>query len=130
MSDSWDQLALYESRDLVARLFRERHSRDIAAEKAGELVAYLAQAREYFLSARRAGDLVSPLLTYYGVLALTRWLILFRSHNLRESGLAKRHGLSAVKWDEQLAQGLSEFVNTRVRVESGGTFAQLATVGG
>lgn len=94
-SDVWSRLNLFSSRDVLARRYAEQHGREINAGKAKEIIAHLAQAREYFDSAGAAGALVKPLLQYYGVLALARAITLFRMWPLREATLRAAHGLSA-----------------------------------
>jgi hypothetical protein len=125
LSQAWRHLESYESHDLVVRFFRETHGRDLSAAKAKELTSYLAQARDYFRAADVAADLVRPLLLYYGVLALSRWLILVRMPGLREAALAKSHGLEALDWATTIGdRGIAAFVDTRTRVTRG-TFSQL-----
>lgn len=102
--DSWARLSIYESTDLVKALFHKRHSRKLNSGKAQEIVSALAQGREYFIAAADAGLLVRPVLQYYGVLALSRGLILLLSPNLRETSLPQAHGLSSSGWGESLSQ--------------------------
>lgn len=102
--DSWTRLSLYESTDLVKSLFKKRHSRALNSGKAQEIVSALAQGREYFIAAADAGLLVRPVLQYYGVLALSRGLILLLSPNLRETSLPQAHGLSSSGWGDCLSQ--------------------------
>ncbi|VVP32096.1 hypothetical protein PS874_04265 [Pseudomonas fluorescens] len=101
--DSWARLSLYESTDLVKSLFHKRHSRTLNTGKAQEIVSALAQGREYFTAAADAGLLVRPVLQYYGVLALSRGLILLLSPNLRETALPQAHGLSSSGWGANLS---------------------------
>jgi len=76
------------------------------------------------MASRASGDLVPPLLQYYGVLSLSRGLVLFLSPSLRESGLSKSHGLSAKGWGEVLAGGIQHLGELEVEL-GGGTFRQL-----
>jgi len=124
LSPAWELPESYESRDVVSRLYAEVHGREPGAEKAREMTSALTQAREYFASAGNANELVRPLLLYYGVLGLARWLILFRLRGIREASLAKQHGLDAHNWDETLARGIRAFADTETRVTRG-TFTQL-----
>lgn len=101
--DSWARLSLYESTDLVKNLFYQRHGRYPNTGKAQEIVSAIAQGREYFNAAAEAGLLVRPVLQYYGVLSLSRGLILLLSPNLRETALPQAHGLSSNGWGEQLS---------------------------
>src|ERR1700686_4577345 len=101
--NAWNRLAIFESRDLVRERFRSRHGRELASQKAEEIAAHISQGRAFFSSADRAQDSVRPLLQYYGVLALARALILYRSPTLRECGLSGSHGLSSLSWSQTLA---------------------------
>jgi len=122
--DSWARLSLYESTDLVRGLFQQRHGRELNAEKAREIVSAVAQGREYFSAASEAGLLVRPLLQYYGVLSLSRSLILLLSQNLRETSLPQAHGLSSVGWGNALASNSRRPSELLVKV-SKGTFLSM-----
>lgn len=122
--DSWARLSLYESTDLVRGLFQQRHGRELNAEKAREIVSAISQGREYFSAASEAGLLVRPLLQYYGVLSLSRGLILLLSHNLRETALPQAHGLSSVDWGNMLAADARRPAELQVKVGNG-TFLTL-----
>ena len=117
--DSWARLSLYESTDLVRGLFQQRHGRELSAEKAREIVSAVAQGREYFSAASEAGLLVRPLLQYYGVLSLSRALILLLSHNLREASLPQAHGLSSIGWSNVLVADVRRPAQLQVKVNSG-----------
>ncbi len=127
--DPWSDLSLFKSRDLVERKFRERHSLTLRAEKAREIVSAIAQAREFFRSASGAAELVRPLLLYYGVLTLSRGLILFLKPSLREASLKQSHGLSVIDWGQLVSGGVQALPLARIRVD-GGTFAELAEATG
>ncbi|WEZ90479.1 YaaC family protein [Pseudomonas sp. NyZ480] len=100
--DSWARLSLYESTDIVKKLFQKRHNRELNTGKASEIVSALAQGREYFSSAADADLLVRPVLQYYGTLALSRGLILLLSPILREAALPPSHGLTSNGWGKSL----------------------------
>src|SRR4051794_20281427 len=68
---------------------------------------------------------VRPLLTYYGILSLSRALILFISTNLREAGLAQSHGLSIEGWGQALSKDNMGVATLRLENNSHGTFQQL-----
>jgi hypothetical protein len=121
-----DRLTLLESRDLLGRIFKLLHGRELGATKAVEILAHLAQGRAYLAAATSAAEIVRPLLQYYATLAYTRAYVLLLSHNLREAALASGHGLTAVGWKEHLASGGS-WLDARLRVDAG-TFSQLAAV--
>jgi len=122
--DSWTRLSLYESTDLVRDLFQQRHGRELSAERAREIVSSVAQGREYFSAASEAGLLVRPLLQYYGVLSLSRGLILLLDHKLREASLPQAHGFSSLGWSNTLAADFSQLPQLKVKV-SRGTFLSL-----
>jgi len=94
-AEGWSRLALYTSREILERKYRERHGGELSAGKAREIIAHLEQARQYFESAESAGVLAGPLEQYYGVLAFSRAIILLRNRGAREATLTKGHGLSA-----------------------------------
>ncbi|WP_152531689.1 YaaC family protein [Pseudomonas syringae] len=120
--DSWNRLSIYESTDLVRILFKKRHSRELNSGKAREIVSAIAQGREYFEAASGAGILVRPVLQYYGVLALSRGLILLLSPSLRETSLPQSHGLTSTGWGEHLTN--NQPGNLSVEVTKG-TFLSL-----
>ncbi len=128
MTNSWERLSLYESRDLLSRFYQKRHGRELSAEKAYEIIAHLAQGRGFFTSAGQSSELVRPLLLYYGVYALSRGLILFLDVSLRECSLPASHGIEAVGW--QNAQGsIDQLPNLPLKI-TGGTFGALSKVTG
>jgi hypothetical protein len=88
------------------------------------------QGREFFASARQAADLVRPLLLYYGVLALSRGLVLFLdTTKSREAALNSAHGCEAVDWQHDLAIGIRGLPNLKVRFRDG-TFSELTRATG
>lgn len=126
MSNVWMRLLLYESRDLVSRLYNERHGRQISVEKAQEIGSYLAQGREYFEAANDAGELVQPLLQYYGALSLARGLILFLQPVMRELALKPAHGMAVTGWEGMTAADIAKLPQLGVRLE-GGSLLELFT---
>jgi len=125
----WTRISLFESTDIVKRLFKRRHGRELSAAKANEVVSCLAQGREYIMASKVSGDFVRPLFLYYGVLSLSRGLILFLNPSLRECGLSKSHGLSAEGWGKVLAQGIKHIGKLEIKLGHG-TFRQLLDVTG
>lgn len=101
--DPWSRLSLYQSRDLLEERYKERHGGTPSDGKCREIASHLIQGGQYFASARDAGDLARPLLLYYGVLALTRALIIFANNKGREATLSEAHGLTAHEWSNALA---------------------------
>ena len=94
------------------------------AEKAREIVSAVAQGREYFSAAAEGGLLVRPLLQYYGVLSLSRALILLLSRSLRETSLPQSHGIGSVKWSQALVNDARRPQDLEVTVTNG-TFLSL-----
>jgi YaaC-like Protein len=119
VAHTWDVLALYQSRDLVSSLFQARHQRTLSAAKANELVSHFAQGRGYFDSAASADALVRPLLLYYGVVALSRGLVLFLDQSAREASLSPAHGLRPIDWGATLANGISAVGDLTVETTKG-----------
>jgi hypothetical protein len=118
VQETWGRLALFLSRDVLERRYKERHGGDLSAGKAKEIISQLAQAREYFVSAETSGPLVRPLLQYYGVLGSARALVLFGSSSAREASMNPAHGLT-VTWS-----GSEELDDLRIEC-SNGTFYEL-----
>ncbi len=127
MADTWSQLSLYESHDLVRNFFTERHGRQLSQEKAYEIIANISQGRSYFESARQASDLVRPLLLYYGVLSLSRGLILFRDVTARRASLQPSHGLSHAHWKSDLSERIDTLTDREILITTG-TFPELCRV--
>lgn len=129
LSKQWETLANYESIELVRRDYHLRHGRTPKnTAHARELAAPISHARAYFRSARNAEQTVKPLLLYYGVVSLTRGLILSLGRGRRESSLAPSHGLSIKEWQKVLASSNPDFTALQVEVNAAGTFVELAHV--
>ena len=124
------EILLFESHDYVRDRYQQRHGRELSAEKAGEIVAAFSQGRQYFEAARSAGALAEPVLTYYGVNALTRGAVLFLNPRLRQSSLKPAHGLTPVDWQQVLAGGLARVSDLSVAVSAGGTFPEYCSASG
>jgi len=127
--DVWTKISLFESTDLVKRFFERRHKRKLNTSKANEIVSSLVQGREYMKASKVSGNFVRPLFLYYGVLSLSRGLILLLDPSLRECGLAKSHGLSAEGWGEVLSKGIQHLGELEIKLGAG-TFRQLLVVTG
>src|SRR5947199_3903104 len=124
MTDSWERLSLYESRDLLSRFYQNRHGGQLSAEKAYEIIAHLAQGRRFFANAQQSSELVRPFLLYYGVLALSRGLILFLDPSSRECSLPPSHGITAEDWQNVLSGGIGKLPDLLLKI-TGGTFGVL-----
>ena len=116
---TWYALREFETHDITARSYKERHLRDLPLVKGREIVASFAQAREYFTSAHLADHTVRPLLQYYGVATLSRGLVLFLSPGLRETQLKEGHGLERRAWKDVLQSSPVRFADLGVSLSSG-----------
>jgi hypothetical protein len=127
--EAWERLSLYESQDLLSRLYRERHGGRLSSQKAKEITACLVQGRQFFAAADTAEDLTAPLILYYGVLALSRGIILFLDRRKRLTSLDPTHGAEARGWSNLLLSetgGPQNIPNVEIALRDAGTFAQLA----
>lgn len=125
----WQRLAMYESSELVQAALSERHGKAADADRAREVAAHVTQARQYFDAADHTPTLIRPLLLYYGVLALSRAVILCSGTSPVATGTLGGHGLSTGRWSDQLANGLSELPNIEMTALKG-TFTDLARATG
>lgn len=125
-AEAWAVLRNYESKELVRRLYQERHDRDASAGLAREISCAIGQAREYFKNARTADPIVKPLLLYYGVMNLARGAIMFLAVNRREATLSPRHGLSEISWRDMVANDLIDVSALQFRIEKAGTIVEFA----
>lgn len=128
LSKQWETLANYESVELVRRGYQLRHGRVPNTTHAREIAAPISHARAYFRSARNAEQTVKPLLLYYGVISLSRGLILSLGRGRREASLAPSHGLTIKEWQGVLASNNPDFSKLQVAVNGAGTFVELAQV--
>lgn len=124
---TWSALSAYESVELVRRFAKERRGRDPGDKKAREIAAHFAQGREYFRGANGAGELVRPLILYYGVMSLARGAVLFLDS--RRSKVVAGHGLEAAGWPDlnTKPEAVSELFIT---LKPTSTFPELARVTG
>lgn len=124
-ADAWETLRNYESSELVRDAFQKRHGLDLNSGKAREICTAITQARNYMAAASAADRNVRPLLAYYGVLAMSRGLILFLSRTLRENGLSQAHGLTISGWGEELAKEAGDVARLCIKINTNGTLPQL-----
>lgn len=94
---SWEDVAFFENRDYLTAKYKEVTCRDLSFERAIQIIANLRQGREYFIAAKNAAPLVRPLLIYYGMLSLSRAIVLFRTGK-DEATLGASHGLTMCDW--------------------------------
>ena len=123
-SASWATLSIYESVELVKRFARERTGREPEDAEAREVAAHFAQGREYFRSAAGAGDLVRPLILYYGAMALARGTTLLLLDPDEGPGSDPVHGLSAGGWEDLIARP-GAVPDLPIKMHKKGTFAEL-----
>lgn len=121
---TWNTLREFETRDLTSRNFAARHGGNLSASKAHEITSNFIQAREYFRNASAADITVRPLLQYYGVLALSRALVLFLVPGMRECSMKPSHGLKPEDWQQTLSSGLAGIADLRISMTEG-TFHDL-----
>lgn len=124
-SKVWASLSAYESTELVGRFVKERTGRELNTTKAREIAAHFAQGREYFRNATGAGELVRPLILYYGAVALARGTVLFLDAS--KSKVVADHGLDGSGWDDLNAKP-DAVPDLPVKIKGDGTFPELARV--
>ncbi len=105
----WEKLSLYESAELVKSLHKCKHGKDVSDSRAKEIASLFAQAHEYFRSAEEAGQLVRPLILYYGAMALARGSVLFLDKGSTPAGT---HGLKEEQWQDLNAQRTASSIRT------------------
>jgi len=123
IDEVWSRIGLVLSRDVLERRYNARHGGSLSAQKAKEIVSHLQQGQQYFKSAQTAGILAGPLEQYYGVLALTRALILYLIPRAREATLTKGHGLGATLAND------GKLENIRLTVANGTFYEFLRATG-
>lgn len=123
----WQSLARFESFDFVARWYKDAHKREPNAAKVSQINACFIQGREYFSNAASAAMSVKPLLLYYGVLSLSRGVILANNPYKKEESLTKSHGLEPGDWQDTLKDGIKNVLELEIRATNG-TFFELVEV--
>jgi len=125
MNDIWHFLREFESKELVKRYIHKKYQYELNSTKALEINSAFIQGREYFTSCLKADISVRPLLQYYGVVALSRGLILILNKGARENNIVPSHGLKIKNWSDVNKSGKIENVILKV---SNGTFYELIKV--
>lgn len=120
----WDTLSMFESRDFVACWYKKKHNRDLNTGECQAITTCFSQGREYFDAAGSAGISVRPLLLYYGVLSMSRGVILLCDRCKKEESLKPSHGVEAVDWRNILSGGLNKILDIQIRATNG-TFSEL-----
>ena len=123
----WQSISHFESYDFVARWYQRAHQRKPNAAKVSQVNACFIQGREYFTNAAASAMTVKPLLLYYGVLSLSRGVILANNPNKKEESLKKSHGLEADDWQGTLKSGIENVLDMKIR-SSRGTFSELVEI--
>jgi len=100
MNKIWNELLEFETRDLVERFIKNKFGGVPNARRIQQITSNFIQAREYFKSAENSSITVRPLLQYYGVMALTKGLILCLDVMQTEDQLKASHGLEIKNWKE------------------------------
>ncbi len=124
-TDSWQSVSLFESFDYVCSWYEREHGGSPSSAKTSQVNSFFTQGREYFRNAALADLSVKPLLLYYGVLSLSRGVILLRNSNKKEESLLQSHGLEVVDWDVTLKDGIRGILELQIRATNG-TFRELA----
>jgi hypothetical protein len=119
----WASLSAYESTELVKRFAKARTGREPNSTQAREIAAHFSQGREYFRRAAGAGELVRPLILYYGALALAGGAVLFLDQ--KKSRAIIGHGLQAAGW-KNLSADPAAVPDLPVEVTSRGVLPGLA----
>ena len=123
----WQSLSRFESYDFVDRWYQKTHKRKPNAAKISQINACFIQGHEYFSNAALSEMSVKPLLIYYGVLSLSRGVILANNPNKKEESLKKTHGLEPHDWQGALKDGIKAVLEVRIRCTDG-TFSELVEV--
>lgn len=122
MNNVWHFLREFESKDLVKRYIKNRFGYYISTEKAIEINSAFKQGRSYFESTLNADITVKPLLQYYGIVSLSRGLILILKRESREDNMKPSHGLKFKNWNEVATKGKLEDLIIKT---TNGTFNEL-----
>jgi hypothetical protein len=122
---AWNIISNYEAADLVKVRYKAKHNWEPNAALCREITAPFVQARHYYQAAAVADRTVKPLLLYYGVISLSRGLVLFLSKKLREAALAPSHGLSIRGWSSVLSAPRPDIGSLKLVVNASGSFVEL-----
>ena len=123
-NQDWHTIARFESHDFVKSWYKTTHEKEPSSAKISQVNAHFVQGREYFRNSTLADMSVKPLLLYYGVLSLSRGVILLKDHSKKEESLKQSHGLEIVNWRETLKGGIMNVLELQVRATNG-TFREL-----
>jgi hypothetical protein len=125
MNKDWNKLLEFETRDGIDKFVKNKFNRIINKENSNEIIANFNQGREFFKSALSADFSVRPLLQYYWVLSLSRWLILALNPWVREANIKPSHWLCIKNWDTILKD--KNFWNLEICIEKGSFYELMKT---
>ena len=126
-NQDWSSLSRFESHDLVKSWYKTSHGKEPNATKISQVNAFFTQGREYFRNAGLADMSFKPLLLYYGVLSLSRGVVLLRDTSKKEESLKQKHGLEVVNWQEAFKEGIKNVLELQIRATDG-TFRELVEI--
>ena len=92
MKNIWYYLREFESTDLIISHIKNKYNYQLPKNKANEIASAFTQGREFFKSCQRSDLSVMPILQYYGIIALSRGLILILNKDARENNIKPSHG--------------------------------------
>lgn len=84
-----------ESKDNIKSLTKKLLGREPSTELSNQIAACLQQGRLFFESARKSSTIIRPIQIYYGILAFSVAVVLFKKQIKLES-LFQKHGLSSL----------------------------------
>ena len=118
-NQEWHNISRFESYDLARSWYQQTHQRQMNAAKTRQINAFFIQGREYFKSASSSDMSVKPLLLYYGVLSLSRGVILLRNASKKGESLAQSHGLKEVNWRSTMSGGIKDILGLGIQAGRG-----------
>lgn len=125
-TDSWQNVSLFESFDYAHSWYERTHGGHPNSAKISQVNSFFTQGREYFRNADLADLSVKPLLLYYGVLSLSRGVILLKDQDKKEESLGQTHGLKIDDWTTTLKDGIRDILGLKIKATKG-TFRELAS---
>lgn len=127
---TWIHIRNYESFEIVKNIYQDKHGRIPSTDHAREIASQFTQARSYFDASFSAEMTIKPPLQYYGIIGLSRGLVLFLNRGLREATLAQSHGLSSRDWSSALGSNGGGIHGLTIEVNQSGTFCELTAACG
>lgn len=112
-----------ESKDNIKSLTKKLLGKTPSTELANQIAACLQQGRLFFESARKSSTIIRPIEIYYGILAFSVALVLFKNQEKLES-LSQKHGLSPLIRSLKNTTSLDAYLST-VEILNDGTFQRV-----